>query len=101
MPAPAEGRTGFSSAGCSWSRKPADISLFRCDDWGSRVVSVQSNDQRLLERILEDQHRKLAPDKSRDDFFTFFAADKALQDWDLDKRRDHGRHRRGCARLRN
>jgi hypothetical protein len=48
------------------------------------VVSVQSNDQRLLERILEDQHRKLAPNKSRDDFFTFFAADKALQDWDLD-----------------
>ncbi|WEO98869.1 hypothetical protein A6P39_035185 [Streptomyces sp. FXJ1.172] len=45
---------------------------------------MQSNDQRLLERILEDQHRKLAPDKSRDDFFTFFAADKALQDWDLD-----------------
>ncbi|WP_224295429.1 hypothetical protein [Streptomyces olivaceus] len=48
------------------------------------MVSVQSNDQRLLERILEDQHRKLAPDKNRDDFFTFFAADKALQDWDLD-----------------
>ncbi|MEU5355597.1 AIPR family protein [Streptomyces albidoflavus] len=46
--------------------------------------AVQSNDQRLLERILEDQHRKLAPDKNRDDFFTFFAADKALQDWDLD-----------------
>ncbi|MBZ6172073.1 AIPR family protein [Streptomyces olivaceus] len=45
---------------------------------------MQSNDQRLLERILEDQHRKLAPDKNRDDFFTFFAADKALQDWDLD-----------------
>ncbi|MFI2433104.1 hypothetical protein [Streptomyces sp. NPDC018693] len=84
MPAPAKERTGFSSAGCSWSRKPANISLFRCGDWGSRVVSVQSNDQRLLERILEDQHRKLAPDKSRDDFFTFFAADKALQDWDLD-----------------
>ncbi|MFI7094360.1 hypothetical protein [Streptomyces lydicus] len=38
----------------------------------------------MLERILEDQHRKLAPDKNRDDFFTFFAADKALQDWDLD-----------------
>ncbi|RII20615.1 AIPR protein [Streptomyces sp. YIM 130001] len=47
-------------------------------------MSVQNNDQRLLDRILEDQHRKLAPDKSRDDFFTFFAADKALQDWDLD-----------------
>ncbi|MFE9312038.1 hypothetical protein ACIQCF_34625 [Streptomyces sp. NPDC088353] len=45
---------------------------------------MQNNDQRLLDRILEDQHRKLAPDKSRDDFFTFFAADKALQDWDLD-----------------
>ncbi|GAB7077571.1 hypothetical protein JCM18897A_54280 [Streptomyces sp. JCM 18897] len=38
--------------------------------------AVQSNDQRLLERILEDQHRKLAPDKNRDDFFTFFAADR-------------------------
>src|SRR3954466_466389 len=48
------------------------------------MTSAQNNDQRLLDRILEDQHRKLAPDKSRDDFFTFFAADKALQDWDLD-----------------
>jgi hypothetical protein len=26
----------------------------------------------------------LAPEKGRDDFFTYFAADKALQDWDLD-----------------
>ncbi|MBD3007559.1 AIPR family protein [Streptomyces sp. 5-10] len=48
------------------------------------MAQAQNNDQRLLDRILEDQHRKLAPDKSRDDFFTFFAADKALQDWDLD-----------------
>ncbi|NEC52599.1 MULTISPECIES: AIPR family protein [Actinomycetes] len=48
------------------------------------MASVQSNDQRLLDRILEDQHRKLAPERNRDDFFTFFAADKALQDWDLD-----------------
>jgi hypothetical protein len=54
------------------------------------VVSLQSNDQRLLERILEDQHRKLAPDKGRDDFFTFFAADKALQDWGLDN--EAGQH---------
>ncbi|MFH8470780.1 AIPR family protein [Streptomyces sp. NPDC017991] len=48
------------------------------------MASTQNNDQRLLDRILEDQHRKLAPEKSRDDFFTFFSADKALQDWDLD-----------------
>ncbi|WP_075731570.1 AIPR family protein [Streptomyces acidiscabies] len=48
------------------------------------MTSAQSNDQRLLDRILEDQHRKQAPEKSRDDFFTFFSADKALQDWDLD-----------------
>ncbi|MFI1391200.1 AIPR family protein [Streptomyces griseoaurantiacus] len=48
------------------------------------MASGQNNDQRLLDRILEDQQRKLAPEKSRDDFFTFFAADKALQDWDLD-----------------
>ncbi|MFG3116756.1 AIPR family protein [Streptomyces sp. NPDC048197] len=48
------------------------------------MASAQNNDQRLLDRILEDQHRKLAPDKTRDDFFTFFSADKALQDWDLD-----------------
>jgi hypothetical protein len=47
-------------------------------------MTTQSNDQRLLDRILEDQQRKLAPDKDRDDFFTFFAADKALQDWDLE-----------------
>ncbi|MEV6057396.1 hypothetical protein [Streptomyces sp. NPDC052107] len=45
---------------------------------------VGAEHQRLLDRILEDQHRKLAPEKGRDDFFTFFAADKALQDWDLD-----------------
>lgn len=48
------------------------------------MTSVQNNDQRLLDRILDDQHRRLAPEKGRDDFFTFFAADKALQDWDLD-----------------
>ncbi|MFI1651836.1 AIPR family protein [Streptomyces avidinii] len=48
------------------------------------MTSVQNNDQRLLDRILDDQHRRLAPLKGRDDFFTFFAADKALQDWDLD-----------------
>ncbi|GHC57750.1 AIPR family protein [Streptomyces cinnamoneus] len=48
------------------------------------MASTQSNDQRLLDRILDDQHRRLAPDQGQDDFFTFFAADKALQDWDLD-----------------
>ncbi|MFI5756766.1 AIPR family protein [Streptomyces sp. NPDC051569] len=48
------------------------------------MSSVQNNDQRLLDRILDDQHRRLAPHQGRDDFFTFFAADKALQDWDLD-----------------
>lgn len=42
------------------------------------MAPTQNNDQRLLDRILEDQHRKLAPDKSTDDFFTFFAADTAL-----------------------
>ncbi|MFI8185887.1 AIPR family protein [Actinacidiphila glaucinigra] len=48
------------------------------------MTSAQNNDQRLLDRILDDQHRHLAPGKSREDFFTFFAADKALQEWDLD-----------------
>ncbi|MGW6562111.1 AIPR family protein [Streptomyces hydrogenans] len=48
------------------------------------MTSAQNNDQRLLDRILDDQHRRLAPQKGRDDFFTFFAADKSLQDWDLD-----------------
>ncbi|MFG2767672.1 hypothetical protein [Streptomyces rubiginosohelvolus] len=48
------------------------------------MTSAQNNDQRLLDRILNDQHRRLAPEQPRDDFFTFFAADKALQDWDLD-----------------
>ncbi|MET8517270.1 hypothetical protein [Streptomyces sp. NPDC005077] len=48
------------------------------------MTSVQSNDQRLLDRILDDQHRRLAPNQGRKVFFTFFAADKALQDWDLD-----------------
>ncbi|MET8330158.1 hypothetical protein [Streptomyces sp. NPDC005181] len=48
------------------------------------MTSTQNNDQRLLDRILDDQHLRLAPQKGRDDFFIFFAADKALQDWDLD-----------------
>ncbi|WP_405806214.1 AIPR family protein [Streptomyces sp. NBC_01187] len=48
------------------------------------MATVQNNDQRLLDRILDDQHRRLAPHQNPDDFFTFFAADKALQDWDLD-----------------
>lgn len=48
------------------------------------MTSVQSNDQRLLDRILDDQRRRLAPDQGRDDVFTYFAADKALQDRDLD-----------------
>ncbi|MFB7000165.1 hypothetical protein ACFCXF_27700 [Streptomyces virginiae] len=48
------------------------------------MTSVQNNDPRLLDRILDDQHRRLAPHKGRDDFFTFFAADKALQERDLD-----------------
>ncbi|MFF0740132.1 AIPR family protein [Streptomyces sp. NPDC004111] len=48
------------------------------------MAPAQNNDQRLLDRILDDQHNKLAPEKARDDFFTFFAADKCLQDLDLD-----------------
>lgn len=48
------------------------------------MAPVQSNDQRLLNRILDDQHRQVAPHQSREDFFTFFTADKALQEWDLD-----------------
>ncbi|MFD8707925.1 AIPR family protein [Kitasatospora sp. NPDC059648] len=48
------------------------------------MAPVQSNDQRLLDRILDDQRQRLAPHKSREDFFTFFTADKALQEWDLD-----------------
>ncbi|WP_369394522.1 hypothetical protein AB5J72_48620 [Streptomyces sp. CG1] len=51
MPAPAEELTGFSSAGCSWSRKAANISLFRCGDWGSRVVSVQ-----IMDGIVDGAH---------------------------------------------
>lgn len=70
-----------------WSpvRQPASIFVgFLTSRWGCCMTSVQNNDQRLLDRILDDQHRRLVPEKGRDDFFTFFAADKALQDWDLD-----------------
>ncbi|MGW3145840.1 AIPR family protein [Streptomyces sp. NPDC001177] len=47
-------------------------------------MAVKSNDQRLLDRILEDQRRRLAPNQKMDDFFNYFAASTALQDLDLD-----------------
>jgi hypothetical protein len=45
---------------------------------------TQNNDQRLLDRVLEDQRRRLAPHQKMDDFFNYFAASTALQDLDLD-----------------
>ncbi|MEU4656752.1 AIPR family protein [Streptomyces sp. NPDC023723] len=47
-------------------------------------MAVKSNDQRLLDRILEDQRRQLAPTQKMDDFFNYFTASTALQDFDLD-----------------
>ncbi|MFE3900989.1 AIPR family protein [Streptomyces sp. NPDC059153] len=47
-------------------------------------MAVKSNDQRLLDRILEDQRRRLAPNQKMDDFFNYFTASTALQDFDLD-----------------
>ncbi|QDO01123.1 AIPR family protein [Streptomyces sp. S1A1-8] len=47
-------------------------------------MAVKSNDQRLLDRTLEDQRRLLAPNQRMDDFFNYFAASTALQDLDLD-----------------
>ncbi|GAA3865893.1 AIPR family protein [Streptomyces lannensis] len=47
-------------------------------------MAVNSNDQRLLDRVLEDKRRLLAPNQKMDDFFNYFAASAALQDFDLD-----------------
>ncbi|MFE2580365.1 AIPR family protein [Streptomyces sp. NPDC059378] len=47
-------------------------------------MAVKSNDQRLLDRILEDQRRQLAPNQKMEDFFNYFTASIALQDFDLD-----------------
>jgi AIPR protein len=47
-------------------------------------MATQNNDQRLLDRILEDQRRRQAPDQRMDDFFNYFTASTALQDLDLD-----------------
>lgn len=47
-------------------------------------MAVKSNDQRLLDRVLEDKRRLLAPNQKMDDFFNYFAASAALQDFDLD-----------------
>ncbi|MFJ8941170.1 AIPR family protein [Streptomyces sp. NPDC102365] len=46
-------------------------------------MAVKSNDQRLLDRVLEDKRRLLAPNQKMDDFFNYFAASAALQDFDL------------------
>lgn len=47
-------------------------------------MATKSNDQRLLERILEDQRSRLAPDQTANEFFNYFSASIALQDLDLD-----------------
>ncbi|GAB2331978.1 AIPR family protein [Streptomyces variabilis] len=47
-------------------------------------MASKSNDQRLLDRILEDQRSRLAPSQKLDDFFNYFTASTALQDLDLD-----------------
>ncbi|WP_106399852.1 AIPR family protein [Actinocorallia populi] len=47
-------------------------------------MAPQSNDQRLLDRILEDQRSRLAPQQKLDAFFNYFSASVALQDLDLD-----------------
>ncbi|MCQ8192771.1 AIPR family protein [Streptomyces rugosispiralis] len=47
-------------------------------------MAPKSNDQRLLDRILEDQRSRLAPNQKLDEFFNYFAASTALQDLDLD-----------------
>ncbi|MFC4494602.1 AIPR family protein [Streptomyces ovatisporus] len=47
-------------------------------------MATKNNDQRLLDRILEDQRTKIAPNQRVDEFFNYFAANTALQDLDLD-----------------
>jgi hypothetical protein len=47
-------------------------------------MATKNNDQRLLERILEDQRARLAPNQTLEDFFNYFSASVALQDLDLD-----------------
>lgn len=47
-------------------------------------MASKNNDQRLLDRILEDKRSRLAPDQKLDEFFNYFSASVALQDLDLD-----------------
>lgn len=58
MPAPAEGRTGFSSAGCSWSRKPRQDYVHRAGrtaragESGSVVTLVLAGQRRETSRMM-------------------------------------------------
>lgn len=47
-------------------------------------MAQKSNDQRLLDRILEDKRSRLAPSQGLEEFFNYFASSIALQDLDLD-----------------
>lgn len=47
-------------------------------------MATRNNDQRLLDRVLEEQRIRIAPNQKSDDFFNYFAASTALQDLDLD-----------------
>lgn len=47
-------------------------------------MASKNNDQRLLDRILEDQRSHLAPGQKLEDFFNYFSASTAMQDLDLD-----------------
>lgn len=47
-------------------------------------MTPKSNDQRLLDRILEDKRSRIAPEQKLEEFFNYFSASVALQDLDLD-----------------
>ncbi|MFC0036802.1 AIPR family protein [Actinomadura rayongensis] len=47
-------------------------------------MTSNNNDQRLLDRILEDKRSRLAPNQKLDSFFNYFSASIALQELDLD-----------------
>lgn len=47
-------------------------------------MATKNNDQRLLDRVLEEQRIRQAPNQKFEDFFNYFAAATALQDLDLD-----------------
>ena len=47
-------------------------------------MAIKNNDQKLLDRILDDERKRRAPNLAMEDYFNYFVADNALKDLDMD-----------------